>query len=220
VTEPALLAHPTLDGVHLVEVDPNEIEIRDPEVKTVTQLATGNRRESYTYAGAGRPLVKSKLEVTVDWAHLGAMRDTVEELVAVPGPHELALWRYKLQTFAGNGARTEFTFPWKLAIDAVATMPGGLPASRFQPKVKVERDGAWLAYAGKDAVDYAAGEPAAGEVWFLIGGTTFKLAAAPAAAAIVYAHLVPAYEVFVSGENDKRFTGPIAEPRRLVFLER
>jgi hypothetical protein len=219
----ALPCPPTLDGVHLTAADTALWTIRPRTLKGISESATGIRREAYVYQGVGYPEIRRKSEITLAWESLGSMRETVEELLAAPGPHTLILWRFELLTWRGDGSRAEFFLPWTPALEITQPPANGPAPAAFAPRVRVTLAGTVLTPLDKDSTAYAAGTPAAGEVWFLTGlsaGRKFKLNSAPASGALVYAWIVPALEVFEGAEHEQRFSGPIREPRDLELLER
>jgi hypothetical protein len=217
---PALRADPTLDGVHLTGTSTSEWSILHKPARRTPELSHGGHREYLAWPGALQPQIKTKLQVVFTWESLRTMRDTVEQLLAAPGPHELALWRNEWSSWYCDGAAAEFSLPWRLAPHVVSTAPNGLTMARFDPVTKVGLSGTPLTYLPKAQAAYDADEPAAGEVWYLEGGQTFKLSAAPTAGAVLYASVVPVYLVFEGEPTERRYTNPAAEPRRVAFLER
>jgi len=217
---PAVPENAVLDGVYLV-TPATEWRILAEEQRTVRQLATGARREQITYPGEGMPVVPTKRRFTLMWTNAASMRATFDELLALPGLHTLVLWRDEQLAWRADG-RSEFHMPnnWVLAIDAV-TPPAGLPAARFAPMVKVGLAGDVFTYTVP--VDYDAGNPAAGEVWFSYpgtGGASLKLATPPDAGEIVYARVVPVYQVYLAPTRAERtFAEPLREPREITLLE-
>jgi len=222
-TNPAVPANAVLDGVYL-QVSAKEWRILAEEQRTVRRLATGRRREQVTYPGVGMPMVPAQRRFTLAWEHTGEMRPALEELLAVPGLHPLILWRDEPLAWHADGSRAEFHLPngWVLAIDRQIP-PDGLSPDRFSPAVKVGLDGVVLTYSSHDEATYAAGTPAAGEVWFSIptsGGASLKLATPPAAGEIVYARVVPVYQVYLAPTRaEQTFAGPLREPREITLLE-
>jgi hypothetical protein len=219
VTFVAIPACATLAGVALEDVPATEWSVRRRQHKTLRQGATGERRQQLALSPAGGPAVVTRRTFTIRWQQLGALRDTVEEILAEPGPHTLALWRPEFLAFPGDGARLEFELPWPLATHFLAP-PGGLASERFAPRVKVGRTGAELVPIVRAEPEYSAGGPGPGEVWFLEQGTAFKLAAAAAEGESVHARVVPLFQVFEAEETEAAFQDPVSEPRSLVLLER
>ncbi len=215
----AIPACATLAGVALEEAPATEWSVRRRQHKTVRQGATGRRRQQLATTEAGGPALQITRTFTIRWQQLGKLRDTVEEILAEPGPHTLSLWRPEFLAFPGDGARTEFLLPWPLATDFL-TPPGGLDVERFAPVVKVSRQGQELFPVSKAPGEYAEGPPDPGEVWFLRQGRAFKIAAPPAAGETVYARVVPLFEVFEAEETEAAFSDPVSEPRSLILLER
>lgn len=213
----------TLDGLHLLRVEPKQVRERQQRDRTVGQTATLRRREVYVLPpqGSGLPLVPPKKEWAIGWANLATYREALEELISLPGVHAFSRWRPELLTWVGNGARVEFFLPpsWRLAADVFDYPPDAPAPTTFDPRVRVGA-GVVLTPLIKSSVDYAAGDPAEGEVWLLEGGSQLKLEAAPAVGAYVRAWLVPVFDVFVGPEADRQFTDPLREPLDLVLLER
>jgi len=214
---PALPTHPLLAGV-VLNIASESWEVRTRQAKVVHDLPSG-RREAYAYVDPGRPEIHALRTFEIAWAHLrGEVGLRVGRILSRPGPHDLILWQVENCAYAGDGARTEFVSPWRLAVD-VETPPGGLDPSRFHPEVRLAIDGAPLAYLSKSSTDYAAADPAADEVWWLTGGVDFKLESAPAAGTYLYLDVVPAYSVFDSAETSRSHKDPVRRPRTLTLLE-
>ncbi len=112
--------------------------------------------------------------------------------------------------------------PWRLAADVV-TLPPGLTAEHVgsTPLVKLGFDGTAFAVVSQDAATYAAGDPAAGEAWFLTGGQKFKLGDVPAAGELVIARVMPLLRVLDETDTPRQYTRDrlFAEPRNLLFRE-
>lgn len=222
-----MVAPPTLDGVHL-ERAPSSTTLRTIDVRSVHETAAGGRREQRSWWGEAAlsnpgcllPLRRFRHEIAVDYANLHDER--VEERLALPGPHELAIWKPVTLTYAGDGQTREMWMPWRLAADVV-TLPPGLTADHVgaRPRVKLGFDGDPFAEVAQDAAAYAAGNPAAGEVWFLTGGQKFKLDAAPAAGELVVARVMPLLRVLDETDTPRQYTRDrlFAEPRSLLLRE-
>lgn len=222
-----MVAPPTLDRIHL-EHAPSSTTIRTIDVRSVRETATGGRREQRTWWGEAAlenpgcllPTRRLRHEVTVDYDNLRDER--VEEVLAVPGPHDLAVWKTVTLSYRGNGAARELWMPWRLAIDA-ATLPPGLTAGHVgaEPRVKVGLAGEPLVYLPQDSGAYAAGSPAEGQVWFLAGGQKLKLASAPAAGETVLARVMPVLRVLDETDSPRQYNASrlFAEPRNLIFRE-
>jgi hypothetical protein len=221
ITTTGLTANPALDLQQLGdECSAEQWTIRPRQVARVTELATGGRRKSYAAQAAGLPLKKIIHEFQLDWGNLkDPTRTLIEEILSLPEPHSLILWRYHWRSWAGDGARVEFTMPWGQATDALEP-PHGLLDTRFNPVVKVGIGGDELEYLLKSAVDYEADEPDAGEVWFKEDARVFKLSSPPDAGAKVIARVVPIFNVIETPETESVFRDVVREPRRLVLLEK
>lgn len=223
MTQPlALPQAPTLDGVHLLGADTKQWQILPREISRVHELAGGKRRKDYHYTGAPLPPVTTFYDTVLSYESLGPMRRTVEELLAVPDTHELILWREEPLTWVGDGVRTEFEMPRRLAVDVVTTPPDGGVLSRYYPEVRIGRttiDNPALTYVPKTSGTYNVGSPAADEAWFLIGGTTFRLLDAPADGAIVYCWAVPVFTVVEMAQGARNYDDTVREPRRIALVE-
>jgi len=223
-TELAVPTNACLDGLHL-EVPTREWRILPEHRATVRTLALGDRREQLADPGPGMPYRRIKRRFTLRWPHVGDIRKALEELVAVPGMHDLILWRHEQLAWPADGQRDEFHMPneWILAVDYM-TPPQGLSADRFVPEVKVGRGGAILTYSTVDDTTYAGGTPPAVEVWFNApddgSGASCKLPEPPPAGSVVYARVVPVYRVLVAPQqSEKSLTEPIREPAEITLLE-
>lgn len=211
-----LLTPPTIDGVHLRQIDPATVEISDPAVKGNLVMATGAAREQVLYAGPGWPEVTRRHRVELDYRHLGEYQETIERLLAFAGPHDLVLWKHVTLGYRCDGTLSELQLPWRQALH-VTPPPPGFPVERYRPKVTV--DGAAVAPEDVDALTYAGGSPDDGKAWFAYGGTVLKLATEPAAGVKVVVRMVPALRVVTGAETARRYPEPIREPRKLVFEE-
>lgn len=214
-------AAPTLDGLHLVGISPDAVEIADPEIKGNLTMADGAVRELRPRFAELGPEVRRHYSFTIDYRNLGGYSAAVEARLAFAGAHDFALWKHVTLGYRADGAAAEWELPdgWRLALD-VSNPPPGQPAARFEPEVKVGFDGATLTVRHKATEDYEADIPAAGEVWFETGGRRFKLSVPPLAGARVVAHVVPMFRVVTGAESQaRRYTEPVREPRRLVLEE-
>jgi hypothetical protein len=221
VSEHAVPAAAVLDGETLSAAPASEWRIARQELRSVRQSANGARREYLLYADPALPMILTKQRFAIAWARVGALRPLVEELIAVPGEHTLSLWRRETLAYAANGVRNEWTLPngWTVVTDTLSP-PDGRPVSEFEPRVKVGRGGAQLNYVSQPPVDFDAGAPGAGEVWFAGGESRFKLDVPPAAGEVVYVSIVPLYRVFRDPQvAEKRLTHPLAEPAELTLVE-
>jgi hypothetical protein len=220
MTRPAIPYDAMLDGVSLASAPATEWTIRPrPDGTEIVALRTGGRRAFHRYNGPGRELKQQKYDFALGWEHLGALRETIEELLAVPGVHRLILWREETHAWAGTGSLVEFQMPRTLARDEEG-LPAGVNLSLLLPRVKVGRTGDWLDFVSATAEDYAEADTAdADEVLFLEGGDVFKLPSAPAAGVHVFARVVPVYLVLEGAPAEKRLPGPIQEPLTLNLGE-
>ncbi len=217
--QPAIAAEMVLDGLAIAHPTASWDVRLDPQ-KIVLRNATGDRRQQIAEPAAGFPTLKAKRTFTLGWSHLGIAKDQVETLLSDPGQHQLALWRPEYLQWLGDGVRAEYFMPngWILATD-YAPPPGGVAPAIFDAEIRPGLSGDVLKPIVLDQASYDAGDPAAGEVWFLEASSQLKLAAPPAAGEKIYGKVVPRYLVFEDGPQSTRLTGPIREPRELVLLE-
>ncbi len=218
----AVKASAVLDGVHLSSVPATEWRVRARELRHIRESATGVRREVLLATAAGQPLRRHVRTFALTWNHVGALRATVEELLATPGEHTLVLWREEFVTWAGDGVTRELTLPngWLLAVDALDPLPAEVTAAEIAPQVKIGIAGAALAHSLVDPATFDAGDPPAGEVWFAEGESRCKLGDVPDAGATVYARLVPVYRALQAPDRpEQRLDQPIREPLEFTLLE-
>jgi hypothetical protein len=219
MAQPAVPAQPIFNGA-VLSVSPELWQVTTSQAKTVHQLATAGRRETFTYWGPGWPLIKTKREVQIEWSHLkGEVGAMVERMLAAPGPHRLILWQPVDVAYAGDGSRAAYTCPWHQALDLYPIPPGGVPSSIFMPQVRLTLAGAPLNCLFQTAEAYSAGEPDEGDVWFLAGQGGFKLSAPPSAGSTVYLTTYPVLEVLEAPDSSRSFKNPVSRPRTLVLLE-
>lgn len=216
---PGIRAEPRLADALLTGAQPASVGVRYVDVKTIHETGRLARREFLAFQEDGLPYRLRKREFTLRYTAIRDCYDLVEEILAGPGPFDFVMWKHEHLVYLGDGVRTEFTLPWRVAAQVVTSLPGALPAAKIQPVVKVTRTGAELTYSAVTAGTYA-GTPTAGNVWFLEGaGLTFKLASAPALDAQVHVRYVPVFEVLERGESEKTYTSPTREPRDIVLVE-
>lgn len=207
----------TLGGYPLTGIAAPQVEVKRREVKTVLEAGQLAQREHLASREPGYPVRTVKCQFTIRYSHLRDKEDLIEGVLAGAGPHELCLWKPLHMRWTCDGVRDEFFFDREIAIDTLT--PGGLSTAAFEPVVRVGLTATPLTYTVVDAVTYAAGSPAAGLVWFVSGERKFKLPAAPAAGAELTAALVHIFDVFETGDVDKRYSSVIREPRDLVLVE-
>lgn len=219
----AVRADAVLDLVPLTAVPADEWRIGERELRYVRESATGRRREVLLASAAGQPLTRRLRTFALAWEHVGAMRGTLEELLAVPGEHSLVLWRDEYLTWRGDGVTRELALPagWRLAVDVLAgALPSGVTTAAIAPAVKIGRTGAVLTWSLQDVATFDGGAPPAGEVWSAAGEGRVKLGDVPPLDAIVHGRVVPVYPVFVAAERpEKRFDAPLREPLDVTLLE-
>jgi hypothetical protein len=221
----AIPCHPTLDGFTLKGADTSQWVVRHTSARGVQRAMNGSSREGLLTPAPGYPSVQRKIEVTFEWASLGAMRPDLEELLSVPGVHELVIWRTEIVSWLCDGVRREFFLPWKVARHVVEpdNAPGTDQTTNLpfgDPLVKVGRDGATLTYSAENGATYASTDPAEGAVMFLANGQRFKLEEAPTAGSRIYARIIPLYRVLRSGEpSEKSLRDAMREPARETLIE-
>lgn len=214
----------TLEGTNISVATQAPTEKRR-ELKTVFEGGPGNAQEQLAWRAAGYPVRTYKRSWTIPIQHLRGYLDTVEEILAGPGPFDFAFWKLTHHRFVSDGARVEFFLPHAggVATDTLI-VPGygslGLPAD-FLPVVKLGLGAVTpLTYTKVSAVTYATG-PATGNVYFLENSDRFKIATAdiPAVGDPIVARYVPLYQVIEGGSLDKRFGDNAREPRSLELSE-
>lgn len=217
---PAIPAHPLLDGVVLT-VSAAEWRIQPVAARTVRERAGGGWRETFAVTGPDLPPVGVVRRFGMRWEHLRELRQTLAELLAVPGEHTLILWRPEELAWIGDGIRSEFRLPngWTLALDSAAP-PGNVPPAGFEPAVRITRTGTPLDVTrGVSQAAYDTGPPA-GECYFLAGAGAFKLGDVPGSGEAVHATVHPVYRVLRDAEMpQKALTGPTREPEELLLVE-
>lgn len=219
MTEPqaGLVARPYLAGHALTLSSPEAVEETVEEVKTIAESGNLRRREVLAHQAAGLPIRRELRTWTLRYRHLRGDLDLVERILSGPGPFSLCLWRPAWVCYRGDGSRVEFSLPWAPASPTL-TPPNGLPASLFDPAVRLGVLGTPLAASVVDSATYATG-PGVGEAQFLEAGRSFKLEAAPGADTLVYARLVPLFYALQVPRHDKRLRQVAVEPRDIVLVE-
>ncbi|HEX4954807.1 MAG TPA: hypothetical protein VF017_15550 [Thermoanaerobaculia bacterium] len=216
---PGPYADPVLDGYAFPSRALGEMDVRGEATRTLRTAASGARHLQLTYHGAGFPVLRRRRRFELRSDQVGDFAGLLERILADPGVHTLATWRPETLLWAGDGDRTEFLTFWPSAPDLVA-VPGGLAAAPLYPEVRLgSPSAAPLTTVRQSQEDYDAGDPAAGEAWFLLGGSRFKLEAAPAAGSRIYAAVVPLYSVVEEGADDRTYRAPRREPRTVALVE-
>lgn len=210
----------TLEGVD-IPIATQQPVARRRELKSILESGPGGAREQLAWQPAGYPVRTYKMRFTLTWAHLRGYYDQVEEILAGAGPFAFCFWKPVHLRYLGDGVRVEYFLPHELGVatDTLTTPPGGASIIPFLPVVKIGLSSDPLTYSKVDATTYATG-PSAGNVYFLAGGTKFKLPSAPAAGAAIVVRYVPLYAVFEVEASEKRYTDPIREPRAIELVER
>lgn len=222
-----MVAPPTLDGVHLTQA-PSSTTIRPIDARAVRETATGGRREQRTWWGEaaienpGRllPLRRIRHEVEVDYANL--FDDRVENVLALSGVHDLAVWKPVTLSYRGDGQTRELWIPWRLAVD-VFGLPPGLNAEQVgaAPHVQIGLEGDPFLTATVDAATFDGGPPETGEALFLQGGQLATLGDVPAAGEVVLVRVMPVLRVLDETDAARQYDSRklFTEPRNLVFRE-
>ena len=197
---------------------PNE---KRRELKTVYEGGPGSVQEQLAWRAAGYPVRTYKRSWTFPIQHIREFYDTIEAILAGPGPFSFCFWKQTHHRYLGDGARVEFFLPHAggVATDTL-TPPLGISITPFLPVVQLGLAAAALTYAKVDSATYATG-PTTGNVYFLENSNRFKLAAAdtPAALDDIVVRYVPLYQVVERGDLDKRYPDNAREPRALDLVE-
>lgn len=220
---PIYLAGQLLDKVAVGDQDFTPHEQRE----TVT-LGRGATREALAYQGAGYPMVGVKHRLGLPFTNLGTQYDLVEELLAVPGPFEVVVWKRAHPVYAGDGDRATFYLPTYVRdhFDLTLPVPGPLQSAESLEQLAVEvrigiAGGTSLTPLVKSSGDYAEGEPDAGEAWFLDQGREFKVGTVPNFGERLYVRYVPIYSMHKeAAPQSRRYQpGSTREPLDLVLVE-
>jgi len=216
------ITHPTLDHHHLVGVNPQEVEETERQLATLRELAQGGHRLQAAYQGPGLPDLGVKRSWRISYSHLRDYRRFLGALRSRPTAHTWAMWRHVELSWAGDGVRTEFFLPWRLAPHALASNlpPQGPPAAKLRPWVALHPlDDTGLDLLELDVDSYDTTTPATGQAVFDTDGRRFKLAAPPLAGEIVYASVVPLFEVIIAPAQEAKRLERIREPLSLRLEE-
>lgn len=210
-----------LDGLPF-HYTPQTVAVRTRDLTAVRTTAAGTVRE-YSLARPGWPARIRAITAVVTWDHVeAASRALLDRLLARPGAHTLTLATAEEFVWAGDGASTEFLWPARHAGD-VLTLPVPVP-------VVTASVGRWsghqfvfdaaLTVVEKTSGDYAAGTPAAGELWRIEGGRRCKLAAALPAGDWLHVSLVPLRTVRVGTRGEERHpAASVRQPRQYELVE-
>jgi len=216
---PIYLAGKLLDKVAVGDQD-----FTAEKLKEVVTMPSGGAREAIRYQGADMPMLGLRHRLVLHFSDLGSQYDLVQEILSAPGPYEVVVWKRVPCVYAGDGDRVSFTLPWYVRDHFAADLPvpGGLQAGAGSIAVyaRVGLSGDPLTVLHKSAVDYAAGEPAANEAWFLEGGLEFKVGTPPEPGARLYVRYVPILPMFEEAAGSKRYpVGSVREPLDLALVE-
>ena len=196
-----------------------ELEEQRERQVTHRQADDGTTREYSRCQDAALPVHRVKREFRLDWKNLSTeATQQLEEVLCQPGPYTLALWKHVWSGYVGDAAATTWQLPWPQATSYVSPPGVALPFSRLAPIVKVNG----VAYTTEtlDQGTYDAGEPAAGEAWFVDGGLDWKVLTAPAADVPISVAIVPLFTVWdASATAARSHKGDLLRPVRLVLRE-
>lgn len=218
----------TLDGVQFDYAGETELTWSEPS-RTLAASVGGKRREHLTWWGEPAlahpnhlvPTRRRLLALRIAYGHLrGQIRDTVEDLLAVPGVHQVAPWRPVRCTWLSDGATAKLWAPWTRA-DELLAVPTHL-AGRVDPVVKVGRTGTPLDVVTVSTATFDDVTDPVDEAWWEEEGQRIRLPEAAASGAYVYARWYPLVRMYEAAEEDRRqYTGarPLAEPREIVLVE-
>lgn len=212
---------PTFDGFHLAGVAAESWEISASQLKGNVTLADGGVREQVLAPEPGYPLVTLKHTFSLAWGHVAGLQRALEARLAFPGVHRLCVWKHVILGYLGDGSRVEFYLPrsWRVALHAL-TPPEGLPASKYEPEVRLGLDSPDLLAVGHVSPATYAGPVPPGTVWFEQGSHRFKLGSTPGADVQLVVAVVPEISCVTAGEADsRRYNDPHREPRKLVLVE-
>jgi hypothetical protein len=210
---------PTLDGLHLLGAAADSWEVVETEIVGTIRMANGATREQRLAPEPGAPVIRRWYGVTLDYRHLGPLAEEIEARLAFPGPHHLTLWKHVTLGYLGDGARTEWSLPWRQA-PHVLTPPAGAPPERFRPTVRLGGGGETLTIQEHDAPTYTNGTPLPDECWFDREARRFKLNAPPPPGARLVLQVVPIFAMVTAAEDQSRhYRDWIREPRRIALVE-
>lgn len=221
-----------LDGQPFDWCGQTDIVVREP-ARALPETPGGGRREELVWRGTPAlayltalvPEVRRVLGAVIRFDHVrGTWPQLIDDLLAAPGVHTLALWKPVTATWLGDGERSRCWAPWLRADLELPTHVPSLLQGRPEllPRIRVGWDGAELEVSEVDVPTLDGGtDPDPGEVWWEEGGQRFRLPEAPAAGERIYCRYQPLLSVYRGTEDDRRqYTGarPGAEPRTLVFV--
>lgn len=224
---PGALGPPVLGGHLLDQANVFAQDFTEQVAATVVTLGRGRRREAIAYQGAGNPLKRIRYDLVLRYAHLGPHLDLVSEILSLPGPHDVVVWKRVHPSYAGDGSRVEFTLPWRVATDVYSLLiPPGLQTAEpfLQPGARIAARGVLggaLTVTVEDQATYDGGSPGAGEAWILEGGQTIKVGTVPTSSQFLHVKLVPVLEMFERPESQRSLpAGTMREPRDIALMER
>jgi hypothetical protein len=218
----AIPADANLDGVQITGW--KELRIVVNERRSLRASSSGRVREVVQWQDYDLPPVKRLRKFSFKWDPGINDRDLVEELIAVPGEHELAVWRHENFVWLGDGATAEFRLPneWRNVADVISPLPTPLDTAKLQFTLRLGYSGTTVAVSSQVDATYDAGSPGAGEAWVREGGSDVKLGDIAGSGVWIYARVVPVYLVFLDTISDDRTLGsrgPMLEPFSLSFVE-
>lgn len=211
MSESGYIAHPTIDGTQLSGIAPVDFEVSPVQGILVQRLATGRHRKTVHFRGAGYPDVEEVYSWRVDYTKLADYLDFVSWIISRPGLHTFCNWKHVQTSWTVAASQVEFLLPWRVAVaDTTETLipfPSEDPsASRLQPVVTTDPldENQDFAVIAKTTVEYDAETPSVGEAFLDSQGTRFKVGDILQQGAVVYASIVPLFNVFISTEISRK----------------
>lgn len=218
MTNPAIPADAYLDGVPLANA--GQWRISPVEGRVLRTSSGGATREIIARQDPRLPPVRRKSRFVLTWPSIKD-RQIPEELLGIPGEHQLVLWREEQLVYLGDGARTSWLLPngWRLATDLISPLPSGLDPAKFVPRFKYGIAGAEIEAESTPSVTFDAGDPAPGEIWIRQAGSDIKTGDVVGAGTWIYGRVVPAYRVLKDAPEDKTLSRPVVEPESIRLVE-
>lgn len=213
VTSPiGLVGPPVLDGSVLDGAALSREDVREKKIRGQTELANGDLAEGIHWTGPAGPMEKNKYTFILRYDHLRDCYDLVEDTLAGPPPYTFVPWRLDRMHFRGNGSRTSWALPRKVAnhvAGAAGTPPDQWPEEIFAPRVRVGKapTSPTLTPVAKSQEDYDDGDPAEDEAWFVLGGQAFKVLDPPGNGVRLVVAYCPVFVVTTPVETSRSLSG-------------
>jgi hypothetical protein len=188
------------------------VDHREADDGTVREYARYN-------GGIAYPMYREKRQFDLDWASLSeSAAAQLDRILAAPGPYDLAVWQHVTVAYLADGTRYEWVLPWRLAPDFY-TLPGGQPATRFAPEVRIDGGEPLTVFAVDDAT-YDGDDPDTDEVWTRFEGTDWKLGTVPSEASVVTVAAVPLFRVLqTQPERERQHRADLRLPTQVILRE-